>query len=48
MITGKLCQRVMALIKWKKGMVLEIDQRVMEGVEVWLYRRGISIYTDLL
>jgi hypothetical protein len=48
MITGRLCQRVMALIKWKKGLMPDISQEVMGEVEAWLRRRGISIYTDFL
>jgi hypothetical protein len=47
-MTGKLCQRVMALIKWQCGMDKAVDNRMVWVLEGWLHNRGISIYTDLL
>jgi hypothetical protein len=46
-ITGRLCHQVLALIKGKKGLVLEINQWMMGEVKAWLRRRGVTIYTDL-
>jgi hypothetical protein len=47
-ITGKLCQWVLTVIKWRRGLVPDINQKMMGEVEAWLHRRGVSIYTDLL
>jgi hypothetical protein len=47
-ITGQLCKRVLTVIKWRQGVDMGIDRRVMGEVEGWLWRREISIYTDLL
>jgi hypothetical protein len=47
-LTGKLCKRVMALIKWQCGADTVVDDRMVRALEGWLRRRGISIYTDLL
>jgi hypothetical protein len=47
-LTGKLCQRVMVLIRWKVGADIAVTDHVVWALEEWLRRRGISIYTDLL
>jgi hypothetical protein len=47
-LTGKLCQRVLALIKWKVGVVKDITKVTVWVLEAWLQARGISIYTDRL
>jgi hypothetical protein len=47
-LTGKLCQRVMALIRWQCGIDGAVDDRMVRTLEGWLRRRGISIYTDLV
>jgi hypothetical protein len=47
-LTGKLCQHVMALIWWKVGADKAAMEHVVQALEEWLHRRGISIYTDLL
>jgi hypothetical protein len=46
-LTGKLCQWVMALIKWQCGVDKAVDDRMVRALEGWLWNRGISIYTDL-
>jgi hypothetical protein len=45
-IMGKLCHRVLALIKWKKGLSQEITEDMIRALEKWLHNRGISVYTD--
>jgi hypothetical protein len=45
-LTGKLCRRVMALIRWQSGVDTAVDDRMVRALEAWLRRRGISIYTD--
>jgi hypothetical protein len=47
-LTGKLCQRMMALIQWKVGADKAVTEHMVWVLEEWLHRRGISIYTDLL
>jgi hypothetical protein len=47
-LTGKLCRRVMALIRWQCGADGAVDERMVRALEGWLRRRGISIYTDLV
>jgi hypothetical protein len=47
-LTGKLCKRVMALIKWRCGADTAVDDCMVRALEGWLRRRGISIYIDLL
>jgi hypothetical protein len=47
-LTGKLCQRVMALIRWQCKMDKAVDACMVQVLEGWLRNRGISIYTDLL
>jgi hypothetical protein len=47
-LTGKLCQHVMALIRWKVGADKAVMEHMVQALEEWLRRRGISIYTDLL
>jgi hypothetical protein len=47
-IMGKLCQQVMALIRWKKGLDMRITEGMVRALEAWLWRRGISIYTKLV
>jgi hypothetical protein len=46
-IMGRMCKRV-AVIRWKQGVDPGIDKGMMEDIERWLQRRGVSIYTDLL
>jgi hypothetical protein len=47
-LTGKLCRRVMALIWWKVGTNKAVTDCMVQALEEWLHRRGISIYMDLL
>jgi hypothetical protein len=47
-LTGKLCRHVMALIQWKVGADRAVSEHVVQALEEWLHRWGISIYTDLL
>jgi hypothetical protein len=47
-LTGKLCKRVMALIRWKVGADKAVSEHMVWALEGWLRRRGISIYADLL
>jgi hypothetical protein len=47
-LTGKLCWHVMALIHWKVGTDRAVMVYVVQVLEEWLHRRGISIYTDLV
>jgi hypothetical protein len=47
-IIGKLCQLVLALIKWKKGLSEGVSEGAIWILEVWLHNRGISIYTDCM
>jgi hypothetical protein len=47
-LTGKLCRQVMVLIQWKVGANKAVTEHVVQALEEWLHRRGISIYTDLL
>jgi hypothetical protein len=47
-LTGKLCKRVMVLIKWQCSTDTAVDACMVRALEEWLQRRGISIYTDLL
>jgi hypothetical protein len=47
-LTGKLCQHVMALIRWRVGADKAVMEHVVQALEEWLQRRGISIYTDWL
>jgi hypothetical protein len=43
---GKLCKRVLALIKYKVGADGAVDEHMVQALEAWLQKRGISIYTD--
>jgi hypothetical protein len=45
-ITGKLCQHVMVLIQWQVGADKAVMEHMVQVLETWLRRRGISIYTD--
>jgi hypothetical protein len=47
-LTGKLCHRVIALICWRVGADGAVTDHMVQAVEEWLHRRGISIYTDLV
>jgi hypothetical protein len=47
-LTGKLCRRVMALIRWQCGADGAVDACMVRALEGWLRKRGISIYTDLV
>jgi hypothetical protein len=47
-LTGKLCRCMMALIRWKVGADVAVTDHVVQALEEWLCRRGISIYMDLL
>jgi hypothetical protein len=47
-LTGKLCQQVMALICWRVGADKAVTDCMVQALEEWLHRRGISIYTDLV
>jgi hypothetical protein len=47
-LTGRLCRHVMALIRWQCGVDGAVDDCMVRALEVWLRRRGISIYTDLV
>jgi hypothetical protein len=47
-LTGKLCKRVMALIRWQCSTDTAVDDHMVRVLEGWLRKRGISIYTDLL
>jgi hypothetical protein len=47
-ITGQMCQRVLALIHWRKGYDRNVTSEMMGTVERWLCNRGISIYIDPL
>jgi hypothetical protein len=47
-LTGKLCRCVMALIWWRVGADKAVTEHVVRALEEWLWRRGISIYTDQL
>jgi hypothetical protein len=46
-LMGKLCRRVMVLIRWKVGANVAVMEHVVRALEEWLHRQGISIYTDL-
>jgi hypothetical protein len=45
---GKLCRRVLALIQWQVGADKAVSEHVVQVLEEWLHRQGISIYTDRL
>jgi hypothetical protein len=45
-LTGKLCRRVIALIRWQCSADSAVNDRMVRTLEAWLWRRGISIYTD--
>jgi hypothetical protein len=47
-LTGKLCHRVMALIRWRVGADRAVMDHIVWALGEWLHRRGISIYTDLV
>jgi hypothetical protein len=47
-LTGKLCQRVMVLIRWKVGTDKAVMGHMVQVLEEWLHRHSISIYTDLV
>jgi hypothetical protein len=45
-LMGKLCKRVLALIKYKVSVDNAVDGHMVQVLEAWLCKRGISIYTD--
>jgi hypothetical protein len=45
-ITGRLCKRVLAYIKWWSGADTDIDVTVIDSLGHWLCNRGISVYID--
>jgi hypothetical protein len=45
-ITGVLCKRVLAYVKWCKGYYLDIDVSVMDSLGWWPCSREISVYID--
>jgi hypothetical protein len=45
-LTGKLCQRMMALIQLRVGADEAVSDHVVWALKEWLRRRGITIYTD--
>jgi hypothetical protein len=45
-LTGKLCKRVLALIRWQCSADAVVDARMVQALEGWLRKRGISIYTE--
>jgi hypothetical protein len=45
-ITGKLCRRVLAHIKWQTGVDTDVDASVMDVLGCWLCYRGITVYID--
>jgi hypothetical protein len=45
-LTGKLYWRVMALIRWQVGANRAVMEHVVQVLEEWLCRQGITIYTD--
>jgi hypothetical protein len=47
-IMGKLCQRVLALIKWRKGFSEDVSEETIRILEQWLCNWGPSIYTEQL
>jgi hypothetical protein len=47
-LTGKLCHQVLALICWKVNTNRAVMSHMVQMLEEWLHRRGISIYTDLV
>jgi hypothetical protein len=47
-LTGKLCKRVLALIRWQCGADTAVDNRMIQALTGWLRKRGISIYTEMI
>jgi hypothetical protein len=47
-ITGQLCQKVLALICWRKGCNKDVLEDSVKVLERWLCNWGISIYIDSL
>jgi hypothetical protein len=47
-LTGKLCQRVMAVIQLRVGADKVMMGHMVQVLEEWLHRHGISIYMDLM
>jgi hypothetical protein len=45
-LTEQLCWCVMAMIRWQMGADKAVDNRMVQALEQWLHRQGISIYTD--
>jgi hypothetical protein len=45
-LMGKLCRRALVLIKYKVGADKAVDDYMVKALEAWLWKRGISIYTD--
>jgi hypothetical protein len=45
-LTGRLCQRMMAVVHWQVGADKAVDDCMVQALEQWLCARGISIYTD--
>jgi hypothetical protein len=42
----KLCKWALALIKYKVGADGAVDEHMVQVLEAWLQRKGISIYTN--
>jgi hypothetical protein len=47
-LTGKLCKRVLVLIKWQCSADTAVDDRMVQALTGWLRKRGISIYTETI
>jgi hypothetical protein len=46
-LMGRLCRRVLALIKYKVSADVAVSEHMVRVLEMWLQKRGISIYTEL-
>jgi hypothetical protein len=45
-ITGMLCKRVLAYVKWHQGCYPGVDTSMMDSLGCWLHNRGIGVYID--
>jgi hypothetical protein len=45
-ITGRLCKQVLAYIKWRSGVDVNLAASVMDSLWCWLHNRGITVYID--
>jgi hypothetical protein len=45
-LMDKLCKRALVLIKHKVGADLAVSDRMVRVLEEWLWRKGITIYTE--